>query len=261
MKNIKDQVKLALGLVILSVVIYFINYAIFKDAHHIFMFLTEDLAFIPIEVLFVSLIIERLIAKREKKHVMEKLNMVIGLFFTEMGTDFLRICVDSDPNIETIRSNFFIDFKWTKNDYLRTSKVVKDYDHKLDITKIDFSEVRDLIHEKRPMIIRMLQNQALLEHDTFTELLQAVFHLDEEFCVREKMGMNFEEEPDHLARDIERVYGFLTFEYLEYMQYLENEYPYLFYSALILNPYDQRDYATIKESVTKLYSEACRSNQ
>lgn len=255
MKNFKEQINLGIFLVILSVILYLINYSIFKDAHHIFLFLTEDLAFIPIEVLFVSLIIERLISKREKRHMLEKLNMVIGLFFTEIGTDFLKICVNGDPTIESVRSNFFIDFKWTKRDYLKTRKIVKEYSHNLDIDKIDFNQVRNLIHEKRPMIMRMLQNQALMEHDTFTELLQAVFHLDEEFCVREKMGDDFQLEPDHLARDLERVYAFLAYEYLEYMQYLENEYPYLFYSALIINPYDKRDYDIIKKSVSELYCE------
>jgi len=48
-----------------------------------------DVAFVPIEVLLVTLIIHRLLSEREKRTRLEKLNMVIGAFFSEMGTDVI----------------------------------------------------------------------------------------------------------------------------------------------------------------------------
>lgn len=77
---------LIVGLVGVSVTVYLIHYAIFRDPHHIFKFLIEDLAFVPIEVLVVALVIDELLRGREKRNLMNKLNMVIGAFFSEVGT-------------------------------------------------------------------------------------------------------------------------------------------------------------------------------
>ena len=66
------------ALLLLSVILYFIHYLIFHDPHHIFIYLLGDLAFMPIEVLLVTLIVDRLLGAREKRATMEKMNMVIG---------------------------------------------------------------------------------------------------------------------------------------------------------------------------------------
>ena len=80
---------LAIVFIALSVIIYFIHYLVFQDAHHIFIFMLGDLAFLPLEVLLVSVIIEHILNRREKQDKLQKLNMVIGTFFSE-SNDVLR---------------------------------------------------------------------------------------------------------------------------------------------------------------------------
>ena len=77
---------LGIGLVILTVVLYLVHFLIFHDSRHIFIYLLGDIAFIPVQVLLVTLIIENLLNIREKKSKMAKLNMVIGTFFSDTGT-------------------------------------------------------------------------------------------------------------------------------------------------------------------------------
>jgi hypothetical protein len=77
MKIIRWQVLLGIGLVVLSAVVYLIHYLIFRDAHHIFIFLVEDIAFVFIEVLLVTLIIHELLSQREKRARIEKLKFVM----------------------------------------------------------------------------------------------------------------------------------------------------------------------------------------
>lgn len=72
----------ALALVIGSGLLYSLHYAIFHDPHHIFIYLLGDLAFLPIEVLVVAIIVDRLLAERDRRAMLEKLNMVIGAFFS-----------------------------------------------------------------------------------------------------------------------------------------------------------------------------------
>ena len=86
MKRISWPILLGLSLIVLSIILYLIHYAIFRDTHHIFIYMIGDIAFVPIEILLVTLIIHRLLNEREKRARLEKLNMVIGTFFSAVGT-------------------------------------------------------------------------------------------------------------------------------------------------------------------------------
>lgn len=84
------QIILGIILIVLSITVYLIHYAIFRDAHHIFIYLIGDIAFVFFEVLLVTLVLHQLLHYREKKVLLNKLNMVIGAFFSEVGTELLR---------------------------------------------------------------------------------------------------------------------------------------------------------------------------
>ncbi|KKL50448.1 hypothetical protein LCGC14_2305390 [marine sediment metagenome] len=70
-----------------SIIIYLIHYMLFQDSHHIFLYLFGDIAFVPIEVLLVSLIIHKMLEVKEKKAILEKLSMLVGVFFSEIGQE------------------------------------------------------------------------------------------------------------------------------------------------------------------------------
>ena len=91
------QVLLGISLVALSAVLYLLHYAIFRDSHHIFIYLLGDIAFVPIEVLLVTLIIHRLLNAREKRAMLKKMNMVVGVFFNEVGITLLKLLSVFDP--------------------------------------------------------------------------------------------------------------------------------------------------------------------
>ena len=59
MRRWKWQIIFVSGFVLLSVIFYWAHYTIFRDAHHIFIYLLGDIAFVPIEVVLVTLIIHR----------------------------------------------------------------------------------------------------------------------------------------------------------------------------------------------------------
>ena len=103
-----------------------------------------------------------------------------------------------------------------------------------------------LVREK-PFLLGLLGNQALLEHETFTELLWAVTHLAEELDAR----TGFKELPVadriHPAGDVKRAFTLLTGQWLEYVRHLQLAYPYLFSLAVRLNPLDPSASVTVKE--------------
>jgi drug/metabolite transporter (DMT)-like permease len=122
MKRFGWQVLLGLSLVVLSIVFYLLHYVIFRDPHHIFIYLIGDIAFVFIEVLMVTLIIHRLLSEREKRSRLEKLTMVIGAFFSEVGTRLLVFFSDFDPTLETIRKQLLVTNNWSEKEF---SKIIK----------------------------------------------------------------------------------------------------------------------------------------
>lgn len=238
MKRFDWQIFLGLSLVGISVFFYFVHYAIFQDAHHIFLYLIGDIAFVPIEVLFVTLIVHRLLNQREKRSMLKKLNMVIGAFFCEVGIKLLKCFSRFDCHFDKIRGNLLVGNNWTVQKFSDTGKSLKDYDYRIDSQKGDLEDLRNFLVEKRDFLLRLLENPNLLEHESFTELLWAVSHLTEELVARVDTRNLSNADYAHLSGDIKRAYIVLISEWLQYMKHLKDQYPYLFSFALRTNPFD-----------------------
>ena len=84
-----------------------------------------------------------------------------------------------------------------------------------------------------------MQNPNILEHESFAELLRAVFHAVEELATRERIVDLPAQDLHHLANDMRRVYVLLVEQWLGYMRHLQEEYPYLFSLAMRTNPFDR----------------------
>ena len=99
-------------------------------------------------------------------------------------------------------------------------------------------ELKVFLVGKRGFLLRLLENPNLLEHERFTELLWAVFHLVEELEYREDLANLPKTDLAHLEGDVLRVYRLLLTEYLFYLNHLKDDYPYLFSLAMRLNPFN-----------------------
>ena len=82
MKRYSIFITLAAIFITISGLTYLLHYYIFGDVHHIFIYMVGDLAFLPLEVFLVVIVIERIITRREKRAMLQKLNMVVGAFFS-----------------------------------------------------------------------------------------------------------------------------------------------------------------------------------
>ncbi|MCJ7664713.1 MAG: hypothetical protein MUO24_10805 [Desulfobacterales bacterium] len=239
MKQFRWKILLAASLILLSAIFYLIHYAIFKDAHHIFLYLIGDIAFVPIEVLLVTVIIHQVLSTREKNARMAKLNMVIGAFFSEVGTRLLTYFSDWDPKLDNIRKELMITSDWSQEDFLGVSKRLRKYDYGIDIQMVDLEVLRKYLGSKLDFLLRLLENPTLLEHESFTDLLWAVFHLAEELAARGSFTQLPQTDYQHIAGDIKRIYVLLVHQWLNYMEHLKDNFPYLFSLAMRTNPFDQ----------------------
>ncbi len=238
MKHLNWKVLTGLALIAFSGLFYLIHYAIFRDSHHIFLYLIGDIAFLPIEVLLVTLIIEHLLNEREKQVLLKKMNMLIGAFYSEAGMKLMKYCSGYSSDLLEIRNRMLITVKWTEKDFSNAMEFVRSSDPKIDSRKGDLKMMRDFLQGKRDFLLGLLANPNLLEHDAFTDLLWAVFHLAEELSVRNTLEGLPRTDYDHLSGDMKRAYTQLLSEWLAYMKHLKSDYPYLFSLAVRMNPMD-----------------------
>jgi len=239
MKRLGWLVPLGLSLLVASVVLYAVQYAIFRDAHQLFIYLLGDIAFLPIQVLLVTLMINELLGEREKRSRLRKLNMIIGAFFSELGTALLAFFSNVDPKLGDIRRDLIVTGDWSAEEFAGVSRRLSKYDYHIEIHRADLEELRILLASRRDFLLQLLQNPNVLEHESFAELLRAVFHAAEELIMREKMADLPPQDLDHLANDMRRVYVLLVGQWLGYMRHLRDEYPYLFSLAMRTNPFDR----------------------
>jgi len=246
MKRFKWQIFLGILLILLAIILNFIHYLIFKQARDLLLYTVQDIAFIPIQILIVTLIINGLLNARDKRAKMQKLNMAIGAFFSEVGTNLLTSLSEFNPDIEELRKALAITNEWSDRQFLHTSRELKAHEYTMVSQSGDLQALKDRITYERVFMMNLLNNPNLLEHDKFTDLLWAVFHLMEELAFRKDVTKLSEKDYNHISGDMKRAYTLLIYEWLAYMKHLKNNYPYLFSLSMRMNPFDPNASPEIK---------------
>jgi hypothetical protein len=232
------KIWLGISLIVMSVLVYFLHFMIFRDLHHIFIYLIGDVGFVFIEVLLVTLVIHGVLEEREKRARLNKLNMVIGAFFSEVGTTLLELLASKDPEVKRRQGDLAMQEESPEGLYRKVIRFIGEHDFLIDLDNLGWEDLKKILVNKREFMLRLLENPNLLEHEAFTDLLWAVFHLAEELGFRESIDALPESDIKHLYEDINRVYGRLAREWLAYIKHLKDSYPYLFSLALRTNPFN-----------------------
>jgi len=232
------KIKFGILLLILSASVYFIHYLIFRDLEHIEIFMLSDLAFVFIEVFLVTLIINALLSEREKQSKLKKMNSLIGAFFSEVGNNLLSKISPADINLKKIWDTLAVYDDWNAQNFIEVSKKIKSYDYKIDYNKIDFEHLNNFLSQKRDFLVGLLESPFVMEHENFTDMIHAVYHLTQELNYRNDFKNLPESDYEHLAKDIERAYSLLAHQWIEYMRNLKKEYPYIFSLYMRTNPFN-----------------------
>lgn len=210
-------------------------------------FLVGDVAFLLMQIALVTLLVDRLLRAREKRAMLRKLNMVIGAFFSQMGTSLLGRLAATDKNIDELRPNLIPEQTWDEAAYASARTALSEHEPRIELSSCDLNGLRALLVEQKPFLLNLLGNQSLLEHEVFTELLWAVTHLAEELEARDSLENMPAADTIHLSGDVKRAYTRLVLQWLEYVRHLQDQYPYLFSLAVRVNPFDPNAHATISE--------------
>lgn len=229
---------LAALLVVISAAAYALQVFIFGKPEDTFFYLLQDLAFLPIQVLLVTLILNDLMARRERSGRLQKLNMVIGAFFSQHGYRLIGLMSQLDSSRESLGRHLGLGMDWGSSRFASARSFLNAYQPTIEPTPESLAELRGVLFQGKHFLLGLLENPALLEHASFTDLLWALTHLAEELEFRKDLGGLPPPDLGHLGSDVKRAYGLLLSEWLSYLEHLRNQYPYIYSLAVRTNPFD-----------------------
>ncbi|MHB9148639.1 MAG: potassium channel family protein [Thermoleophilia bacterium] len=192
---------------------------------------------------------EATFSRREKRVRLQNLHLVMGVFFSELGNTLLRRFATADPQVTELAARLSDIGRWKQTEFSKGAAGLRGRHYRLAAENLDFATVYESLLEKRPVLVRILENPTLQEHESFTDLLRATFHLTEELALRADLAALSEKDGAHLAGDATRVYGLLVPIWLAYMSHLSDQYPYLFSLSVRMNPFDPEASPVVRDQV------------
>ena len=237
MKKVKSGFPIILLLVVLSLVLYMLQLYVFHSPRDTAFYVLQDIAFLPLQVALVTVMLGRFLKNRERTDKLKKINMVINAFFSEAGIEILIKLTEYCKNFEEVRPNLAVQLNWSDKDFSKTIRYLVNVDLPIECHPDGLESLKQLLLKMRDFLIRMLENSNLLEHDTFTDMLLAVFHITEELIARDDFSDSNVADIAHLSIDIQRALRSLLIQWISFMKHLRLEYAYLYSLEVRRNPF------------------------
>ncbi|HJJ36369.1 MAG TPA: hypothetical protein O0X27_04230 [Methanocorpusculum sp.] len=243
------EIKLSIFLIIATILIYVAKIAIIGDdgESNTLTYIFNALGFLPVNVLLVTLILNTLLTRRAKKEQQEKMKMIVGLFFSELGNTLLHLFVKSDTQVELIRNKLAVQMTWKSAEYQEAYAFLDSYKAKLAPSPEELVSIKTTLVSHHDFLLGLVENPIFLEGEKVANLMQALFHLSEELCDRCELCSLPKPDMHHLAGDVNRVYGPLAELWVSHMEYLSAHYPYLLSLNLRKSPFKEQPDVIVKE--------------
>lgn len=227
-RRVKDMILISAGLVFLSLALNFVHWIIYRDLKYITHYFLLHLSFLPIHALVIGLIIEELVSYRENAHRQRKLNLFLGIFFRQIGTDFLIRIADMLDNRKEFDELIVVGEDWKARRFRKARNEVKHFTPRMKASGEDIIDLMELLKSHEEQIMSMTRNPLVLEFETLHGSLMSLFHLTEEMHFRQPLYRLEQSEVNHLARDAGKSLTQLAVLWLFYMEHLKDTHPSLF---------------------------------
>ena len=228
----KNTIMLGVMLSIFSTVIYFLNYLIFGDAHHLFQVFGEEMAFMPVYVFITAVVAEQLLSRSEKNEISRRTNALVGTFFNEIGYDIIRVLIKYDSNFQELNSKIQFDKGLDSSTVKIIHKLAGAYKYGAPKGVEDMLEMGELLMSKKDFMLILMSNASLIEKDEFSELLLAVNHIYEALKTIGEISSLSQELIDHVHSDLQKVYRCFIRVWASYLLFIEKEDPFLYKLAV-----------------------------
>jgi len=181
---------------------------------------------------------EMIILKRDSYNRLRKVNMVLGVFFSEVGNHLLALFSRHHKAIDKLQDSLRVKPGWAHEQFSDARKKAATTKLEVDPEEMDLSELNIFLKSKRDFLVGLLENPVLVEHEGFSECLLAVFHLHDELNCRKDLCTLSDADRQHLINDMNRAYGQLVEQWLVFLEHLQSQYPYIFSLSVRNNPFD-----------------------
>ncbi len=229
--------RLIISMLCLSAFFYILHYIIFRDLHHIAIFALHVIAFLPIEVILTSLIFERVLDDAHHHEQRGKVNMIESIFFNESGSDMLRYLLRCDPQSQALCQAMHIDESWDRSRFEQAHRFADEYAFTIDPARTDFFALHYHLENRHKYFLKVIENPALMDHEGFTDLILAMYHLWEELDFRTDLYQLSEQDKQALCAIISQIYRLLTHEWLLNVSYTKRHHESRFAGAVRTNPF------------------------
>lgn len=240
-KKINGSIVLSTGLLIISMIIYAIHYIIFGHAEDTISGIILSLGYVPLGMIYEILILDKILEAREKIKSTNKINMLMGSFYHEIGNRILNLIVEGDRSIKEVQVYTQVSLLWEADQFQTLSEVLTSYKCDLDIDNINLDEINNMLDLESKFLLSLITNPMLDEYEDFGNMIMSLLHLRDELQSRFYNKMLMDYEKIHIRNDICRVYRHLLLQWVDYMKHLKDVYPELYVKALINSPFDSRD--------------------
>ena len=237
LKKYKLEIIVGLLLLVFSISMYALHYYFYRSMAFISGDLLLQLGYLPIYILITSVIIDRTINRRSKLETLRRLNTIVGIFFSEIGMDLIRIIIKFDRNFHLIQSEFISDEEWNEDKSKRVKSMLCKYNCNIDSKSGDIDNLEKFLLSHKASLVNLMGNPNLMEHEEFTEMLISIFHLTEEILIRKSQGTLSDADYEHLSLDIKRSYYLLVYQWIRYIEHLKKHYPFLYGFIIKVNPF------------------------
>lgn len=180
---------------------------------------------------------ELFLNRREEASRRQKMHMLIGLFYTEIGNGLLSRFVAADAGSADLAAAVQSGEEWQAADFERLQVRFQNHPFQVQIERLDLPDLQTYLQAHGSLLIRLLENPYTLEHETVTDLLLSVLHLREELHQRPELARLPENDLHHLGVDVSRAYGLISRQWVAYARHLQQHYPFLFSLARRTNPF------------------------
>lgn len=237
------KVDFVIVMVIIAIIIFASRIFFTGDPNEVSSYLWKQIGFIPVNLIIVAFLLDSIISKKEKEAILEKVDMIVGTFFTKIGNDMvyeISIVNENKVQVDNLKSIG----EWEDKDYKNKLKELEEHPVEFDcnlqgVERVEFLEnISKRLHDNQEFFISLINNSNLLEKDEFSNLLLSILHLDEELTRRGNFENISDIDFNHLKGDISRVYSNLVYEWVYYLRYLNRFYPYMISLAIRTNPFD-----------------------
>ena len=91
--------------------------------------------------------------KRERAERLKKLNMIIGVLFSELGIRLLRLFGEKDPAIGEIRAALVVKDAWSEDDFKHAFGLLNNHSYAVKSQDFNLETLRDRLKKREDFMI------------------------------------------------------------------------------------------------------------